>query len=166
MENVIVIQGHVNFPITLDATVWIFDDRKVDITSYFSTDKEEKDDELLAYTKAVSKHWDREIKEGAAFPPINRSLKKYEKEEALTGSFAMPLSPFIKNAEPKEGASKLVIVTKSDEAIELPLAQAHEAVLGFSKDGKPVSEGPVHLYFGDGSNKDNPIKNIVKFLIQ
>jgi hypothetical protein len=166
MENVIVIQGHVKFPITLDSTVWIFDDRKVDITTYFSKDKEESEDELVAYTKAVSKHWDREIKEGAALPPINRSLKKHEKQEALTGSFAMPLSPFIKNAEPEAGASMLLIVTKDEEQIELSLSKAHEAVLGFSKDGRPVEDGPVHFYFGDGSNKDKPIKNIKKFLIK
>jgi hypothetical protein len=166
MENVIVIQGHVNYPITIDPTVWIFDDRKVDLSSYFSEERGEKDDEILAYTKAVSKHWDREIKEGAAFPPINRSLNKFEKDEALTGSFAIALSPFIKNAEPKEGSSHLIIVTKDEMTFEVPLSKAHDAILGFSKDGKPVENGPVHFYFGDGSNKEEPIKNIAKFLIK
>jgi hypothetical protein len=166
MENVIVIQGQVSFPITIDPTVWIFDDRKVDLTTYFEKDKEEVEDEIVTYTKAVSKHWDREIREGAAYPPINRSLNKYEKDEALTGSFGIPLTPFIKNSEPKEGATTLSIETKDGESYDIPLSKAHDAILGFSKDGKPVADGPVHFYYGDGSNKDNPIKNIVKFLIK
>ena len=32
-------------------------------------------------------------------------------------------------------------------------------ILCFSNNGKPLKEdGPVHVYFGDGSNKQNPIK--------
>ena len=34
-------------------------------------------------------------------------------------------------------------------------------IFKYSQDGKPLREdGPVHLLFADGSNIDNPIKNI------
>ena len=38
----------------------------------------------------------------------------------------------------------------------LPLETVKNAILGFSKEGKPLKEdGPVHLYFNDGSNQQN-----------
>ncbi len=39
-----------------------------------------------------------------------------------------------------------------DTTITLPLETVNKAILGFSKEGKPLKEdGPVHLYFNDGS---------------
>ena len=38
----------------------------------------------------------------------------------------------------------------------LPLETVKNAILGFSKEGKPLKEdGYVHLYFNDGSNQQN-----------
>jgi hypothetical protein len=165
MENILLISGNVKYSITLDPSVWIFDDRKVDLTTYFSKSMEQNN-ELEEYTKSISKHWDREIIEGAVYPPTLKTEKKYEKEKVLTGSFGISLQPFIKNAEPTEEATVLVIKT-STSVHEIPLDIAQDLILGFSKSGKPLSEdGPVHVYFGDGSNQLNPIKNVREFIIK
>ncbi|MEH7177318.1 peptidyl-prolyl cis-trans isomerase [Neobacillus vireti] len=165
MENIIILSGKVKYTITLDPTVWIFDDRKIDLNTYFSTTNE-KSDELEKYTKSISKHWDREIMEGAIYPPTLKTEKKYEKEKMLTGSFGIPFQPFIKNAEPDENASSLIIRTASSEH-EISLDIAKDLILGFSVSGKPLSEdGPVHVYYGDGSNQQNPIKSVREFIIK
>jgi hypothetical protein len=159
MENIILMTGKVNFTITLDPGVWIFDDRRVDLNTYFSTNNNETD-ELEEYKKAVSKHWDREIMEGAVFPPTLKTEKRFEKEKVLTGSFGIPFKPFLENAEPQSEAAVLVI-SSSDDEYEIPLEKAYNLILGFSDNGKPLSnDGPVHIYFGDGSNQHNPIKNV------
>lgn len=165
MEKIIVFSGRVKYPITLDPGVWIFDDRRVDLTTYFTKEIEIKD-ELEEYTKEISKHWDREIMEGAIFPPTLKTEKKYEKEKVLTGSFGIPLKPFLKNAEPENNANILVIVCE-DEEISIPLKAAEELILGFSENGKPLLEdGPAYVYYGDGSNKENPIKKVKAFRVE
>jgi hypothetical protein len=165
MENIILLSGKVKYTITLDPSVWIFDDRRVDLTTHFSTTSNPSND-LEEYTKSVSKHWDREIMEGAVYPPTLNTEKKYEKEKVLTGSFGIPFEPFLKNAEPFEGAAILVIKTSSSE-YQISLDEARKLILGFSSVGKPLSEdGPVHVYFGDGSNQHNPIKNVREFNIK
>ncbi|EEL86557.1 hypothetical protein CN941_08840 [Bacillus cereus] len=164
MSEILFINGKVRFPITIDPTVWIFDDRKLDLTTYFDETREESS-ELETYLKHTSEHWDREIRDGAAFPPIQQSVKKYKKEQLINGTFGIPLQPFLKNAEILEGATQVEIET-TDNSITLPLETANQAILGFSKEGKPLREdGPVHLYFHDGSNRQNPIRNIRKFTI-
>ena len=129
MESIIPIKGKVKFSITLDSGVWIFDDRKVDLTTYFN-DTTEKVDELEEYTKAVSKHWSREIQEGATYPPTLKTEKKYEKEKILNGTFAIPFAPFLSNAEPVEGATTLVIETETGNHT-LELIQADQLLIGF-----------------------------------
>lgn len=165
MENIILLSGKVKHSITLDPTVWIFDDRKVDLSTYFSSPYK-NDNALEEYTKSISKHWDREIMEGAVYPPTLKTEKKYEKEKMLTGTFGIPFEPFLKNAEPAEQAATLVIKTETS-ACEIPLELAKELILGFSDMGKPLTEdGPVHIYFGDGSNRQTPIKYIKEFIVK
>ncbi|MCC3357615.1 peptidyl-prolyl cis-trans isomerase [Bacillus sp. REN16] len=165
MNSIIMIEGKTKYKITLDPSVWIFDDRRVDLLTYFESDQNIKED-LTEYTKSVSKHWDREIREGAVYPPTLKTEKKFLKEQILTGTFGIPFEDFIKNAEPFEDANSLKIV-QTDQETTIPLSQAYEAVLGFSIEGKPLREdGPVHVYFGDGSNRDNPIKNVTRFIIE
>lgn len=164
MSEILFINGKVRFPITIDPSVWIFDDRKVDLTTYFNETRDETS-ELEAYLKHTSEHWDREIRDGATFPPIQKSVKKFKKEQLITGTFGIPFHPFFKNAEIIDGATHVEIETLHD-TITLPLEKVQNAILGFSKDGKPLREdGPVHLYFDDGSNKNNPIRNIRKFTV-
>lgn len=165
MENIIIISGETKFSITLDPGVWIFDDRKIELTTFFSKQKEVTN-ELEAYTKSVSKHWDREIIEGAVFPPTLKTEKKYEKEKVLTGTFGIPFKPFLENAEPKQNVKKVIVKTADDE-YEIPFDIANKLILGFSDAGKPLtSDGPIHVYFGDGSNKQNPIKNVREFIVK
>lgn len=165
MDKIITISGNVKYNITLDPGVWIFDDRKIDLATYFE-EPHENSNELEAYTKAVSKHWDREITEGATYPPTLKSEKKYEKEKMLTGSFAIPLKPFLKNAEPNEDAA-ILIIDCSGEQVVVPLEVAYSLILGFSDNGKQlVTDGPVHVYYADGSNQHQPIKNVKGFLIK
>ncbi|WP_394583567.1 molybdopterin-binding protein [Cytobacillus firmus] len=165
MENIIAFKGNVKYQITLDPGVWIFDDRRVDLTTYFMHEHIRKN-ELEEYTKAVSKHWDREIMEGAVFPPTLKTEKKFEKEKVLTGTFGIPFKPFLMNAEPDESA-EIVVIESEDGETRLTLSEAEELILGFSKDGKPLKEdGPVHAYLGDGSNYNSPVKRVKAFRVE
>ncbi len=164
LEKIIHISGKVKFTITLDPGVWIFDDRRIDLNTYFDNE-EANTDELEEYTKAASKHWDREIMEGATLPPTLKSEKRFEKVKVLTGTFGVPFLPFLKNAEPEDDAAEILIQCQ-DEEVVLPICEAENIILGFSKNGKPLNEdGPVYIYYKDGSNKDNPIKYVKEFKI-
>lgn len=165
MENIITLSGKVKYSITLDPGVWIFDDRRLDLNSYFES-KNAKKDELEEYTKAISKHWDREITEGSITPPTLKTEKIYEKQKVLTGTFGIPLKPFLQNAEPDKGADTFVIDSE-DGKVSLPLHEAEELILGFSQNGKPlIDDGPVYIYYGNGKNKDNPIKRVKAFRVE
>jgi hypothetical protein len=165
VESIVPIKGKVKFVITLDSGVWIFDDRKIDLTTFFEEGSIMKD-ELEEYTKAVSKHWSREIQEGATYPPTLKTEKKYEKERVLNGTFAMPFAPFLANAEPLENASEIIIETDTEE-YSFDIDKADDLLLGFSKDGKPFKEdGPIHILFKDGSNKEDPIKHVKAFRLE
>lgn len=165
MENVLNIQGNVKYSITIDPGVWIFDDRKIDLETY-SFNEEDKKDENEEYTKAISKHWDREISEGAIYPPTMKTERKFEKEKILNGTFGIPFMPFLTNATPLPEAKEVLIVCNEGE-ISVPLESAFEIILQFSQNGKPLKEGgPVHLFWGDGSNRENPIRNIKSFVVK
>ncbi|MCQ6275128.1 peptidyl-prolyl cis-trans isomerase [Bacillus sp. V3B] len=165
MENIVHINGKVKFPITLDPSVWIFDDRKLDLDTYFDQQLE-KVNELEEYTKSISKHWDREIIEGATVSTPGKEKKRYEKEKILTTSFGILFQPFLDNAEPLEEA-QTVVIEGVDNKYSLPIEEAKDMILGFSQTGKPLTEdGPIHVYLGDGSNRENPIKNIRTFRVE
>ena len=42
MESIIPIKGKVKYKLTLDPSVWIFDDRRIDLKTYFTKPKEEE----------------------------------------------------------------------------------------------------------------------------
>jgi len=167
LEPIVFINGKVKYPITLDPGVWIFDDRKVEIDTYFHAERVQVN-ELEEYTIAASKHWQKEIQEGAIMPPTIKTERKFEKQRLLEGTFGIPFEPFLKNAEPENGVTE-VIVTTDNEELTFPLETALEFFLGFSKDGKPlkISEGgPLEIYFGDASNINDPIKNVRSFTVK
>lgn len=163
MHTIMPISGKVQFPITLDAGVWIFDDRRIDLNTFFTNNQEEPEEEE-AFTIA-SKHWDRVIKEGSVAPPTLKSERQFEKVKVLTGTFGVKFEPFLKNAEPHDDATELIIQTQEQD-ISIPIEDAYDLILQFSKDGKTMQDGPVHILFPDGSNLENPIKNVEAFIVK
>lgn len=166
MEGIILLTGKVKFPLTIDPGVWIFDDRKISLEEALQAEKEHGED-LESYAKRMSENLERELAPSIVSPPVKKSTNKFEKEKLLTGTFAMPLEPFINNSEPEEVASTLIVETDDGDRFEMTLEEGKKAILGFSKEGKPLKEdGPVHFYYGNGSNKENPIKRVTKFMIR
>lgn len=160
---IIQLVGNVKYPITLDSSVWIFDDRKIIFDDAFSLDNNEaQNSETEDYSDRFNEMYSLEVYQQKIKPPVNKSINKYEKEKILTNTYVMPIKPFIKNAEIAPEATIAQLHTVNGE-IEITKEQFINSFLLFAVDGKPVKdEGPVHLYFKDGSNKDSPIKGINK----
>lgn len=136
------INGKVRHQLTIDPTVWIFDERKVAIEKIGQpADTSEQE----AYYAKMGAAWDKGIMEGSR-TDHNRPMTRAEKEAALQGSFAMALAPFIRNAELLPEAT--AIRFEGEETVELPLEQLAEVYLQFSQDGKVLADGPVHLLHG------------------
>ncbi|GAB3799995.1 hypothetical protein [Virgibacillus kimchii] len=160
---IVPITGNVTYPITLDPTVWIFDDRKIEFDQAFNhSEKEKENDEL----ENASERFNREVYHQSAKPPVNRSIKKFEREKILKSTYVIPLNDFLENAEVKPEAKSVTLVTGKVN-VSISLDKLRQSYFLFAKDGKPLKEdGPVHLYFQDGSNKDKPIKNITKIIVE
>lgn len=164
MADVITVNGNVKFSITLDPSVWIFDDRKFKLEDFFASIGEEKEKEQDESLMKIGQQWDRELTHGVA--PTKQSEKLFVEKKKIVGDYGMYLGPFLKNAEPEENASTLVCRLENEDEFSLPLQEAYEAVLCFAIDGKPIREnGPVHLYFGDGRNIGEPIQGITGFTV-
>lgn len=161
MQTVIQITGNVQHPITLDPSIWIFDDRRIDLDTFFTPDYVEKD-ELEEYKKNIGKHWSREIMEGATFPPTLETEKAFEETKEITGSYGIYLNHFLKNAGPNEDATTITFETSDDKKLSYPLEQLDEFILKYSNNGRPLREnGPVHVLLKDGSNAEQPLKNVI-----
>lgn len=161
MQTVIQITGNVRHSITLDPGIWIFDDRRIDLNTFFTKDYVEKD-ELEEYKKNIGKHWSREIMEGATFPPTLETERAFEQSKDITGTYGIYLHHFLKNATPNEDAASITFITKDDEEFSYPLQMVEEFILKYSIDGQPIRvDGPVHILLKDGSNQEQPIKNVV-----
>lgn len=162
---IIQLKGKVKFPLTLDPSVWIFDDRKIILEEAFTEKpaQEEEDDSLEKAAELFNQEIYSQIK---MKPPVNRSINRFEREKILEHSYVMPIEDFINNAEIEEGATRAVLETNGDDIV-ITTEQLKTAYLLFAVDGKQLKdEGPVHLLFGDGSNKDNPIKGIKNIIIE
>ena len=161
---IIQLKGKVKFPITLDPSVWIFDDRKIILEQLFEEREEieEKED-----AKKTAEMFDQEVYFNTKIkPPVNQSLNRFEREQALKESFVMPLETFIESAEPEEDATSARLITSSDDIV-ISLEQLREAYVRFSDKGKQLKEdGPIHLYFGDGSNANEPFTHIKEIIIE
>lgn len=159
------IKGNVKFPITLDIGSWIFDDRRIDLDTFFHASQEEMPAEEQTENK-LSRFWEREIQESNTKPPTLKTERVYARKQMMTGTFGIPISPFLNNAEPLENAKHLILETAQGD-ISLPLIDADKLILAFSKVGKPIKEdGPLHVLYRDGSNKDKPIKKVVSFRVE
>lgn len=165
VETIIPIKGAVKFQLTLDPTVWIFDDRKLDLNTYFVSEKAEEDNEK--YLRDMGAHWSREIMEGAVFPPTLKTERKFDRKGMMTGTFGMEIKPFLKNAEIENNAKEVVFECTNDEEHAFPIEVAENFIFKFSQDGKPLTDnGPVHVLFADGSNLENPIQFVRAIRIQ
>ena len=166
MKTAIQIKGNVKHAITLDPSIWIFDDRRIDLEDFFKEGYEERN-ELEEYKKNMGKHWSREIMEGAVFPPTLETEKTFDETKDLTGTFGIYLNHFLKNAEPKEDATNIIFELKDGKSYSFPLAKLDDIILRYSIDGKPILEdGPVHILFKDGSNAEDPIRNVAGVTIE
>ncbi|MGX8176117.1 hypothetical protein ACWS7L_01370 [Exiguobacterium artemiae] len=137
------ITGNVRYPLTIDPTVWIFDERKIEVDQI---GKQIADNAQEAYYAKMGAAWDKGITEGSR-TDHNKPMTREEKDAALRGTFAMPLAPFIRNAEVFEGATTLRF--EGVETVELDLSALPDMYLQFSKDGKVLTDGPVHLLYRD-----------------
>ncbi|MEK4228605.1 peptidyl-prolyl cis-trans isomerase [Solibacillus sp. FSL H8-0538] len=165
METIIPIKGAVTYQLTLDPTVWIFDDRKLDLTTYFTSTKEVVEDEK--YLREMGAHWSREIMEGATFPPTLKTERKFDRKGLLTGTFGIEIKPFLNNAQILPTATEVVFECQDGTEHVFSIEEASTIIFKYSQDGKPlVEDGPVHILFADGSNVENPIKSVAAIRIQ
>ncbi|MUV36257.1 uncharacterized protein JNUCC1_00058 [Lentibacillus sp. JNUCC-1] len=161
---IVPIKGNVGFTITLDPTVWIFDDRKIELDQAFSNNSETQTEE--DGVKNASERWDRELHSDMLKPPVNRSIKRFEREKILKSTYVMPIKWFLETAEVNAGATE-VELKLIDGSIIIPLKTLTEAYFLFAVEGKPLKEdGPVHLIFGDGSNINDPIKGVKEIYVK
>lgn len=125
------IKGAVKFPITLDSSTWIFDDRKVRIEDLkqgvFDGEKPIKFED--------NREWNRAILEGQTNPPTLNSEIEYKKRAVLEGSFAINMTPFFKNAEPHDYAS-IIRLSNENNHIDIPFNLLPYLFFQFSKEGK------------------------------
>ena len=161
MEFLVRVTGKVNHPISLDPTVWIFDDRRIDLDQFFETTYEEIDEDEK-YLRGMGKHWSREIMEGATMPPTLEAERNFElKEKKIEETFGMFFHHFLKNAEPHEDATKIVFERNEGEEISVPLEKLDSIIFQYSANGQPLREdGPVYVLWKDGSNRHDPIKHV------
>lgn len=161
---IIQIKGNIKFPITLDPSVWIFDDRKILLEQLFTKRETEAEKEEAQKTAEM---FDQELYFNTRIkPPVNNSIKRFDREKALTESFVMPLETFIETVEPNEDATSARLITDADDIV-ITLEQLTHAFARFSNEGKQLREdGPIHLYFGDGSNAEEPFKGIKQIVIE
>ncbi|AIF43882.1 hypothetical protein [Virgibacillus sp. SK37] len=160
---IVPIIGNVSYSITLDPTVWIFDDRKILLEEVFENKLSEADetDEI----EKASKRWEKELDPQFSKPPVNRSIKQFEREKILTSSYVMPLKDFINNAEIKTDAVNATLLTENGD-YNLSIDELKAGYFLFALDGKPLKEnGPVHFLYQDGSNFTGPIVGIKKIVI-
>lgn len=160
---IIPILGKVTYQITLDPSVWIFDDRKIRFEDAFQP--ETSTDEEPSQEIEAAKRWDKAVYPDHSKPPVNRSISRMEGKDILENSYVIPLQEFIENAEVGNDAEHAVLETNNGE-VSLSIEQLLNSYMLFSWNGKQLkNEGPAHLYFKDGSNRETPIKGIQKIRI-
>src|SRR5690625_2134590 len=159
---IVQLKGKVNFPITLDPTVWIFDDRKVVLEEAFKNEDENNENEKDHIKKRAVMF---EQTYNSIKPPVNKSINRFEREKILVNSYIMPIKDFVNHAEIKADAER-VILKREDDKVIITVEQLREAFLLFALKGKPLTEkGPVQLIFGDGTNKLKPINGIKEIIV-
>ncbi|BAU27349.1 hypothetical protein DFP93_102407 [Aneurinibacillus soli] len=165
MADIILINGKVTYNITLDPSIWVFDDRKFKMEDFFAgAGSEEETDDMEDEIARMGRLWDKELEHGST--PTKQSEKLFVEKKKIIGDYGIPLAPFLRNAKPATDAIALICRTETGEEHSLSLAEAEQAILCFAIDGKPIREdGPVYLYYGDGRNMDSPIRQIISLTV-
>ncbi|NLI67488.1 MAG: hypothetical protein GX374_02460 [Bacilli bacterium] len=162
---IVQIKGNVKFPITLDPSVWIFDDRKIRLEDAFANKTSENVESEETDAKKMAEMFEKDVQSGV-IPPGKQPVKRIDKEKVLSESYVMPLKPFLKSAEINEGAKSARLIA-DDEEIIISIEQLMDSLARFSDSGKPLKDdGPIHIYFGDGSNREQPFKGIKQIIIE
>ena len=115
MDYIILIKGKVKYQITLDPTVWIFDERKKELDDILEGKESfaEKQTSQAEFIKKTSLQWERAITQGASQPTGLKEEAGQRENQELAGNYCMPLKPFLENAEPLEDAQNLIIETRN-----------------------------------------------------
>lgn len=143
---VITITGNIQYPITLDPSVWIFDDRK--ITLHLNKVNQEKEHIPFTGLQQLQK------------PPVTNSVQQTKRLELLSNSYYMPLEAFILRTEPKNDAKTAILSTSMGEE-SMPLRELINSNALFSQKGKPITtEGPIYLFRESDVDFEHPIKGI------
>src|SRR5699024_10577319 len=111
---IIPILGNVAYQITLDPSVWIFDDRKILFEDAFQSQIPSKDEETSPEKEAAMR-WNRAVYPDHIKPPVNRSISRMEGKEILENSYVIPIRDFIENAGVKSESAEAVIETTTGE---------------------------------------------------
>lgn len=161
---IIQLKGNVKFPLTLDPTVWIFDDRKIVLEDAFQLEELDEDD--ADFLKRKAEIFEEVYLSKSNKPPTQKTVAKYKKDEVLKHSYVIPIKDFILNAEANNDANRALLHRKED-TVAITYEQLVNGYALFSIKGKPLHEdGPIHFIFGDGSNKDTPIEHVKSIEIQ
>ena len=152
---IILIKGNIKYPLTLDPSVWIFDDRKIPFENFLTG----KDDTKDCEEKYNS--YEQKIK-----PPVQASLEKFKQAGPGSGSYIMPLKPFIERSEPAIASNNAILLSNNNTLIaELSINELMESALLFAIEGKQISEGgPGHLYLSNNQTSV-PIKGFSNIII-
>jgi len=157
---IVQISGNVTYPITLDPSVWIFDDRKILFEDAFKQSTTEEKSSNVNKENYLGRTYDETIN-----PPVNKNITKGERDEILKNTYVMPIHEFLNYAEIKPKAKEAKLITSEGEKT-LPIEVLKDCYLLFAVKGKQLKDnGPVHVYFKDGSNKDHPIKGVKEIII-
>lgn len=160
---IIPIFGKVAYQITLDPTVWIFDDRKILLEDAFSPGGQKKNEQDPS--KMTAKRFERDFAQIEDKDFFANHVSKSREKDVLQNSYVMPIAEFLDNAEIEKDAVKALLITDNDE-ITLTLDELYNSYFLFALNGRAIGEdGPVHVLFKDGSNKDDPIKGVKKIKI-
>src|SRR5699024_12560719 len=97
---------------------------------------------------------------------VNRRINRCEREKRLKNSYVMPIKDFINNAEITSEARESVLVTDKGN-VNISLEHLRNCLLLFAIDGKPLKDnGPVQLFYQDGTNQEDPITGIKEIVIE
>src|SRR5699024_8557040 len=107
---IVQLSGNVNYNITLDPTVWIFDDRKILLEEILDESVEKTENDADEVKKAAERH-NQEVDRESVKPPVNKSLTKFERENNLKNSYVMPLHEFLLHAEIKSDSKNATLTT-------------------------------------------------------